>query len=315
MDRVRVKLPTAGFLLFVGTLLWQSSASAEKMPIYQDDSCRRQTSLHERTQQLPNHLLTAISLAETGRWDADRRVMFAWPWTVTASGKGRYFKTKADAIREVKKLQATGLKSIDVGCMQINLFYHPRAFKSLDDAFNPELNVGYASHFLKSLYRETQSWQQAAAHYHSTDPRVNEKYKNKVIKLWSGVGGNVATLKLDRPVQTNLTDAVQRVRAQRDLLNARFRARLNAERSLRKPEKRRSHLDAWRAAAGRPTVLSQFAARQRADRERVQRITINPGRKSFETKRRNQLTAWRTKQAQRIRERIRAQQSPQPIRQ
>jgi len=52
----------------------------------------------------------------------------AWPWTINAQGKGQFFKTKAEAVKAIKNLQAQGVKSIDVGCMQINLSYHGKAF-------------------------------------------------------------------------------------------------------------------------------------------------------------------------------------------
>lgn len=279
-------------------LFGTTPSEAGKRPIYQDDTCRQHTSILERQQGIPSHLLTAISLAETGRWDPERRAMFAWPWTVTSQGKGKYYDSKVEAIDAVKKLQAAGVRSIDVGCMQVNLYYHPRAFKTLDDAFNPELNIGYASHFLKSLFENTKSWKQAAAHYHSTNPSKNIRYQKKIMKLWSGVGGNIALLNLDRnqPAR-DLTDNAQQALAQQDLLNARFRARLNAERSLRLPEKRKSHLDAWRAAGNRQTLSSQFAARQRADRERRQRVNTNSNALQFAAKRRQQLSAWRAKRA------------------
>ena len=81
--------------------------------------------------------------------------MYPWPWTVTWGGKGRYFANKQEAVQTVKGLKASGIKNIDVGCMQINLMYHPNAFKSVEEVFNPESNIGYASQFLKGLYSNT----------------------------------------------------------------------------------------------------------------------------------------------------------------
>ena len=51
--------------------------------------CAEQTALIERRTGVPKHLLRAISLAESGRWDASKRANVAWPWTVTSGGKGR----------------------------------------------------------------------------------------------------------------------------------------------------------------------------------------------------------------------------------
>lgn len=36
--------------------------------------------------------------------------------------------------------------------MQINLSYHGKAFKSIEDALDPQKNVTYAAKYLKSLY-------------------------------------------------------------------------------------------------------------------------------------------------------------------
>lgn len=141
----------------------------------------------ERAQGIPARLLTAISLAESGRRDDDSREIIAWPWTINAEGEGRFFATKAAAIAAVKKLRARGVTSIDVGCMQVNLHHHPDAFASLDDAFDPEHNVAYAAQFLKELKDDTRSWTMAIGYYHSTTRALNMPYRNKVYRLWADV--------------------------------------------------------------------------------------------------------------------------------
>ena len=78
--------------------------------------------------------------------------------------------TKQQAINAVQTLQRMGLSNIDVGCMQINLHYHPAAFKSLDNAFDPTINVTYAANYLKALRKDMSSWREAAGIYHSVDP-------------------------------------------------------------------------------------------------------------------------------------------------
>ena len=232
--------------------------------------------------------------------------MFAWPWTVTAQGKGRFFDTKAEAVKAVEDLQRKGIESIDVGCMQINLFYHPRAFQDLNDAFNPVRNIDYASRFLKGLYDQTKSWRTAAAHYHSTNPAVNQRYQKKVLDNWAKAGGNFGAIKLDRKIAINPVELDAKRRAQKDLFNARLRARLDAERNLREPERRQSYLDTWRASRGQPSFLAQIGARQRAERERRQQTKLNKKSVNFAAKRRLQMTNWRIHQAKLARERAAA---------
>lgn len=148
------------------------------------ETCRTATANTEKSLRLPKRLLNAISLAETGRWHEKNREIIAWPWTVYSEGRGRYLPSKAAAIAEVKKLKAKGVKNIDVGCMQVNLHWHPNAFKSLNQAFDPDINASYAGKLLNKLRNDSRSWNMAVAHYHSRTKKYNIPYKKKVLKLW-----------------------------------------------------------------------------------------------------------------------------------
>jgi hypothetical protein len=158
--------------------------------------CAAETSKAERSYGIPPQLLDAISLVESGRYDSESRAVLAWPWTVMAEGEGRYFPTKADAVAEVKKLKARGVKNIDVGCMQVNLMYHGSAFSSLEDAFEPASNVGYAARFLRGLYASTSHWPTAASYYHSQTPHLAAVYRDKLMKVWNGGGSAKAIASL-----------------------------------------------------------------------------------------------------------------------
>ncbi len=176
------------FLLILLMLIQpvQARAYAE----IRDDAlvCMDATQKFEKEYRIKEHLLSTISSVETGRWDASRQRNVAWPWTVNAQGKGYFFKSKAEAVREVKRMQAAGIKSIDVGCMQINLAYHPKAFKSVEDAFDPQKNVEYGAKFLKNLYaKKGNDWIKAAMAYHSSVPRKAQLYKQKLANAYEGV--------------------------------------------------------------------------------------------------------------------------------
>ena len=134
--------------------------------------------------KMPIQLVRAISTVEAGRRDATTRRVSPWPWTINVAGSGYFYQSKAQAIAAVLVLQAIGLRSIDVGCMQINLMYHPRAFASLDDAFDPSTNVAYAASFLSSLFNQTGSWPSAAAAYHSQTAEIGAAYERQVMALY-----------------------------------------------------------------------------------------------------------------------------------
>ncbi len=139
----------------------------------------------ERARGFPLGVMRAVAIAESGRPVNKGQARIAWPWTVTAGGSGRYFATKAAAIAHVRALRRDGVRSIDVGCMQINLRYHPRAFESLDKAFDPERNAAYAGDFLARLHEKSRSWSRALAFYHSGDPVKGSRYRRRVEKLWN----------------------------------------------------------------------------------------------------------------------------------
>jgi hypothetical protein len=129
-------------------------------------------------------LMAAIGRVESGRRDPITGVWGAWPWTINAEGRGAYFDSKADVIRAVQGLQARGVRSIDVGCMQVNLMHHPSAFPSLESAFEPSVNADYAARFLAQLREQTGDWTKATAHYHSANPWEGQPYAEKVTAVW-----------------------------------------------------------------------------------------------------------------------------------
>ncbi len=148
------------------------------------DLCGAATHAIERQAGIPEHLLRAISIAESGRRDELNKINVAWPWTVTSGEQEWYADTKQDAIAVVEGLVRNGISNIDVGCMQINLYYHSDAFPSLEEAFDPLTNVSYAASFLRKLYKSSQNWTVAAGNYHSATPRFHNRYLKKLREIW-----------------------------------------------------------------------------------------------------------------------------------
>jgi hypothetical protein len=89
-----------------------------------------------------------------------------------------------EAITAVQAFQASGIRSIDVGCAQVNLLHHPGAFSSLAAAFDPQANADYAARFLRALHASTGNWPLAAAAYHSQTPELGRVYARKVMAAW-----------------------------------------------------------------------------------------------------------------------------------
>jgi hypothetical protein len=129
-------------------------------------------------------MLAAVAQVESGRPDTGTGAMRPWPWTIDADGVGQFFATKTQAVAAVAALQTQGVRSIDVGCMQVNLMRHPEAFASLDQAFDPAANAAFAERFLNALYRRTGSWLGSIAAYHSETPQIAADYQRRVLVTW-----------------------------------------------------------------------------------------------------------------------------------
>jgi hypothetical protein len=146
--------------------------------------CETAATTAEYVGRLPPRLLAAIGVTETGRVDPDTGRLRPWPWTINAEGVGQFFQTRQQAIAAVNALRARGVQSIDVGCMQVNLMYHPDAFASLEEAFDPRVNAIYAAKFLNALYAEAKDWAHAIAAYHSETPALGDAYRVLVMARW-----------------------------------------------------------------------------------------------------------------------------------
>lgn len=126
------------------------------------------------TAGLPEGLLPAIARIESGRRLG--RTVRAWPWTLNHAGKGLYFETRSEALAYLRQTVAEGPRNIDVGCMQINYYWHSTKFPSVEVMIDPETNIRYAVRFLKELHAIKGSWEAAVKHYHSPDPDRGARY-------------------------------------------------------------------------------------------------------------------------------------------
>ena len=169
----------------VSALLWFATLLPVSAPAMEATSaCLAAAATAQRKWALPPDLVAAIGRIESGRYDRVTNRVSPWPWTVNANGSGSYFATQAEAVSFVQTLQARGVRTIDVGCFQVDLFFHPNAFASLQQAFDPETNADYAARFLTSLYTQTGNWSAAVARYHSGLPFEGETYRQKVMAAW-----------------------------------------------------------------------------------------------------------------------------------
>jgi hypothetical protein len=161
-----------------GVVLAQSAAAPGVL-------CQHAAAAAARAHGVPASLMAAIGQVESGRRDQPGASVLPWPWTIDAEGQGVFYDSEPQAIAAAQALQARGVRSIDVGCMQVNLLHHPHAFADLAQAFDPAANADYAARFLRELFDQTGTWPKAAAMYHSATPELAADYQRKVMAAWA----------------------------------------------------------------------------------------------------------------------------------
>ena len=179
-------------VLILGVVLVWFMPKAWAFPTSDYQLCQAAIDEMGNTTVIPLGLLTAIGVVESGKPDPKLMKTTPWPWAVDVDGTGRLYMSKAEAIAGVIAAQARGSTSIDVGCMQISLKYHPHAFSDLTAAFEPRSNVRYASSLLKSLFRQYGDWAAAIQAYHSSNPEFGKPYGERVLTAWHGGGATSA---------------------------------------------------------------------------------------------------------------------------
>ena len=156
---------------------------ADEAAVDPSHACDRAAKRAEAKWHLPPGLLAAIGVVESGRGGLGSALPVAWPWTINAGGRGLSLSSKEVAVAAVRAFQMAGVQMIDIGCFQVDLFFHPQAFATLDAAFDPDANADAAARILTRSHLGS-SWQTAVALYHSAVPARGRQYLRHVELTW-----------------------------------------------------------------------------------------------------------------------------------
>lgn len=111
------------------------------------------------------------------------------PWAVNSALTSRQFASMDEAKAYVADERRQGVGTIDVGCMQISLYWHPEAFATLDEAFDPARNAAAGMQRVADLWRSTGSWTQAVARYHGGSEQEQDLYACRVLAAYRSLMG------------------------------------------------------------------------------------------------------------------------------
>lgn len=158
-------MPTRRALAIALALFTSSLAPARATPYdtpaTPSNVCEREMAGASVQYGVPLAILYAVGLTETGRKGSLQ------PNAMNIEGRAYFATSKADALRQFQIARSHGAKLIDLGCMQINHYYHGEHFSSVAAMLEPHANVQYAARFLKILRSSEGSWTMAVARYHA----------------------------------------------------------------------------------------------------------------------------------------------------
>lgn len=139
---------------------------------------------------IPEKLLYAVALAESGKRIDVLRSTRPWPWTLNVQGEGRYYGNRREAEVAVHRALARGQRSVDIGLMQVNWSYHGTSLRSVEMAIDPYHNLEVGAQILAGCFRKQGDWWAAVGCYHApNDAKRAMQYRNRVRRIWSRLAG------------------------------------------------------------------------------------------------------------------------------
>lgn len=139
--------------------------------------CEREMLRASAKYGVPLGMLYSVGLTETGRRGSLQ------PYAMNVEGRAVFSNSLSEAVARFEEARRAGAKLIDLGCMQINHYYHRDKFPSVEHMLNPRDNVEYAARFLSELKGRHDTWTMAVARYHAgpdNDP-AQKRYVCRVI--------------------------------------------------------------------------------------------------------------------------------------
>lgn len=154
-------------------------------------NCRDLILEAEKRNNIPTGLLLAVAMTESGMKGQPN------PLALNIAGRSYFGDSIENVARIVQSNLNRGIKSIDVGCMQINLKYHGNRFPSFHSLLNNDTNVAYGAWYLSSNASKRGSWFEGVMDYHNkTMPARRRWYGCVVWNNW---------LKITRSSEQRLT--------------------------------------------------------------------------------------------------------------
>ncbi|MEJ5021378.1 transglycosylase SLT domain-containing protein [Ochrobactrum vermis] len=162
--------------MMAATAVWLSDSDSAQA----ENVCEREMHHASVRYDVPLGIVYAVGLTETGRKNSLQ------PYAMNIEGRAEFMPSQMAAVRRFDEVRAEGAKLIDLGCMQINYYYHSKEFPSVAAMLMPSLNVDYAARFLRQLRQREGNWTMAVARYHA-GPNNDPAQKRYVCRVMTNM--------------------------------------------------------------------------------------------------------------------------------
>ena len=137
---------------------------------------------------IPQSVLYAVALTESGKRVAPADRYRPWPWTLNVAGRGYFFESRQAAWQALMAHLEDGRRSIDIGLMQVNWHYHQKRLGTPWQALDPYHNLRVGAGILQDCYLTRQDWWASVGCYHSpTNSHRADQYRRRVVSRWQRI--------------------------------------------------------------------------------------------------------------------------------
>ncbi|MCU7804243.1 MAG: transglycosylase SLT domain-containing protein [Candidatus Thiodiazotropha sp. (ex Lucinoma borealis)] len=137
---------------------------------------------------VPQSVLYAVALTESGKRVALTEVYRPWPWTLNVAGRGYFFDSRQEAWQALMEHLKEGKRSIDIGLMQVNWHYHQDRLGTPWQALDPYHNLRVGAEILQDCYVTRLDWWASVGCYHApANPRRADRYRRHVVSRWQRI--------------------------------------------------------------------------------------------------------------------------------
>jgi len=126
-------------------------------------------------------LLYAITLEESGEYDASDGLLAPWPYQLHYQGQTLKYGSQEEAAAQIKRWEAAGIINYDIGPLQINRRFHGHRVDQLQDLLTVKRSLDLAAFLLAETFQLSGSDEELGiGRYRSWEEKEARAYARRI---------------------------------------------------------------------------------------------------------------------------------------